>query len=235
MTAGTDHLISLARPGGRIVCTIWRGEALAAAGDHLGRAIAEATKTPPPEKRPAHLFDRINQPDSYAAWLTERGLSEVDVTVNEHDSGNGVAGDPRIRIPRRTGETPPDTVDAVRELYLASLSDEGVTELDATTLIGSGHRAYSWNGLGFRPAAGVFHPRESHLDPFRAGKACRRQLTRPSLLSSPSMTISMPRRARSRPDTGSRAISVTEGVSALSTMRALNVPRPAPRVPSTAP
>lgn len=34
----------------------------------------------------------------------------------------------------------PETVDIVRELYLASLRDEGVTHLDATTLIGSGYR-----------------------------------------------------------------------------------------------
>ncbi|WP_260478699.1 hypothetical protein [Kibdelosporangium aridum] len=34
-----------------------------------------------------------------------------------------------------------DTVDAVRELYLVSLRDDGVTELDATTLIGSGYRS----------------------------------------------------------------------------------------------
>jgi trans-aconitate methyltransferase len=144
MTAGTDHLISRARPGGRIVFTIWRGEAMAAAGDHLGRAIAEATKTPPPEKRPAHLFDRINQPDSYAAWLAERDLSKVEVTVNELRLtmtpevawlvilGSGYRG--------TLAKLSADTVDAVREYYLASLRDAGVTELDATTLIGSGRR-----------------------------------------------------------------------------------------------
>jgi hypothetical protein len=37
-------------------------------------------------------------------------------------------------------KVPADAVDAVRELYLASLRDEGVTELDASTLIGSGRR-----------------------------------------------------------------------------------------------
>lgn len=144
MTAGTEHLIGLARPGGRIVFTIWRGEAMAAAGHHLGLAIAEATNTPPPAERPVHLFDRINQADSYAAWLTERGLSDVDVTVNELSLtmtpdvawlvilGSGYRG--------ALASLSAETVARVRELYLASLHDDGVSELDATTLIGSGLR-----------------------------------------------------------------------------------------------
>jgi hypothetical protein len=32
-----------ARPGGRVVLTTWRGEAMQAAGRHLGRAVAAAT------------------------------------------------------------------------------------------------------------------------------------------------------------------------------------------------
>ncbi|WP_235039387.1 hypothetical protein [Kibdelosporangium aridum] len=43
--------------------------AMAAAGDRIGRAVAEATGTPLPDKRPAHLFDRINQADSYAGLV----------------------------------------------------------------------------------------------------------------------------------------------------------------------
>ncbi|MGC7103192.1 class I SAM-dependent methyltransferase, partial [Amycolatopsis lurida] len=42
MTAGTRHLLERARPGGRVVFTIWRGEAMAAAGRHLGAAVAAA-------------------------------------------------------------------------------------------------------------------------------------------------------------------------------------------------
>jgi hypothetical protein len=38
-------------------------------------------------------------------------------------------------------KVPAGEVDAVRELYLALLRQEGVTELDATTLIGSGRRS----------------------------------------------------------------------------------------------
>ncbi|MCO1574572.1 methyltransferase domain-containing protein [Crossiella sp. SN42] len=144
MTAGTDHLISRARPGGRVAFTIWRGDAMAAAGRHLGRAIAGATNTEPPAPRPPHLIDRVNQADSFAAWLTERGLREVEVTTHEKHLtmtpevawlvilGSGFRG--------ALGKLSPELVEDVRERYLASLRAEGVTELDATTLIGSGRR-----------------------------------------------------------------------------------------------
>jgi SAM-dependent methyltransferase len=58
VTAGTDHLISRTRAGGRVVFTIWKGDAMAAAGQHLGRAIAEITNTPPPAPRPSHCSTR---------------------------------------------------------------------------------------------------------------------------------------------------------------------------------
>ncbi|GGU27355.1 class I SAM-dependent methyltransferase [Lentzea flava] len=142
MTAGTDHLIGLARPGGRVVFTIWRGDAMAAAGRRLGRAIAEATNTPPAPPRPPHLIDQVNQAGTFAAWLTERGLDDVDVTVHEHALtmtpevawlvivGSGFRGG--------LEKVPADRRDAVREIYLASLLDDGEPELDATTLIGTG-------------------------------------------------------------------------------------------------
>ncbi len=144
MTAGTDHLISLAKPGGRVVFTIWRGESMAAAGRHLGLAVADVTGTPAPAPRPPHLIDRVNQPDAYADWLTGRGLAGVEVAVNEMALtmtpevawlvvvGSGFRG--------ALAKVPADRVEAVRERYLASLRDEGVTQLDATTLIGSGRR-----------------------------------------------------------------------------------------------
>ncbi|GAA3383640.1 class I SAM-dependent methyltransferase [Cryptosporangium minutisporangium] len=144
MTAGTEHLISRARPGGRVALTIWRGDAMAAAGHHLGRAVAEATNTPALGQRPPSLIDRINQADSYAAWLAERGLTDVDVTVEERH----LTMSPEVAWLVILGsgyraalvKLSPDVVEGVRERYLASLRADGVTELDATTLIGSGHR-----------------------------------------------------------------------------------------------
>ena len=144
MAAGTEHLISLARPGGRAVLTIWRDGAMLAAGRHLRRAITEATGVPPPQSREPRPVERINQVDRYVAWLRERGLVDVEVAVNRLAltmtpevawlviAGSGFRG--------ALAKVPAHALDAVREFYLASLRDEGMAELDATTLIGSGRR-----------------------------------------------------------------------------------------------
>ncbi|UMO99752.1 class I SAM-dependent methyltransferase [Amycolatopsis sp. EV170708-02-1] len=142
MTDGTDRLIARARPGGRAVFTIWRGGSMVAAGRHLGRAVAAVTDSAPPAEREPSLIDRIDQAGPYAAWLSERNLSDVDVVVNELRLsmtpeiawlvviGSGFRG--------LLADLEPGVVERVRERYLESLRAEGVTELDATTLIGSG-------------------------------------------------------------------------------------------------
>jgi SAM-dependent methyltransferase len=142
MTAGTERLIAQARPGGRVVLTIWRGEAMQAAGRHLGRAVAAATDAPPPEERKPHLIDRINHADSYAAWLTERGLRGVEVL--EHELSLTMTPDLAWLVITGSGfrgaiaGLDPGTVESVRRHYLDFLRADGLTELDATTLIGRG-------------------------------------------------------------------------------------------------
>ncbi|RSM57330.1 SAM-dependent methyltransferase [Amycolatopsis sp. WAC 01376] len=142
MTDGTERLISRARSGGRAVFTIWRGGSMVAAGRHLGRAVAAVTESAPPPEREPSLIDRVNQADTYTAWLSGRNLSDVDVVVNELRLtmtpevawlvviGSGFRG--------LLADLEPGAVEQVRERYLDSLRAEGVTELDATTLIGSG-------------------------------------------------------------------------------------------------
>lgn len=142
MTAGTRRLIRAARPGGRVVLTIWRGNAMAAAGRALGVAVAEATATEPPGEREPSLFDRINQADTFTDWLTGLGLSGVRVTVQQRALamapelawlvvlGSGYRG--------ALADLAPETAEEVRRRYLARLRDEGIDELDATTLIGTG-------------------------------------------------------------------------------------------------
>ncbi|MQA07415.1 MAG: methyltransferase domain-containing protein [Pseudonocardiaceae bacterium] len=142
MTAGTERLVGMARPGGRVGFTIWRGEAMVAAGKYLGRAVAEVTNTEPPGEREPHLIDRINQAEPFGAWLTGRGLSDVDVVTHELRLpmtpevawlvivGSGYRG--------ALTELEPDTVAAVRERYLSLLAEDEISELDAGTLIGVG-------------------------------------------------------------------------------------------------
>ncbi|UUV30960.1 class I SAM-dependent methyltransferase [Amycolatopsis roodepoortensis] len=142
MTDGTERLIDRARSGGRAVFTIWRGGSMVAAGRHLGRAVAAVTDSAPPPEREPGLIDRINQAGPYGEWLSERNLSDVDVVVNELRLemtpevawlvviGSGFRG--------LLDGLEPGVVEQVRGRYLDSLRAEGVTELDATTLIGSG-------------------------------------------------------------------------------------------------
>ncbi|WP_340688180.1 class I SAM-dependent methyltransferase [Amycolatopsis coloradensis] len=141
MTDGTERLIGRARSGGRAVFTIWRRGSMVTAGRHLGRAVAAVTDSAPPEREPG-LIDRINEAGPYSEWLSGRRLSDVDVVVNELR----LAMTPEIAWLVVIGsgfrglldDLEPGVVEQVRERYLDSLLAEGVTELDATTLIGSG-------------------------------------------------------------------------------------------------
>lgn len=144
MTAGTEHLVRRARPGGRVALTIWRAGAMELAGRHLRRAVAAATGGEPPGERSRHLLDDISRPGSYADWLAGRGLSDVDVAVHELalPMTPEIAWLVVIGSGYRSALTKLDdaTVADVRERYLASLREDGITELDATTLIGTGRR-----------------------------------------------------------------------------------------------
>jgi SAM-dependent methyltransferase len=142
MAAGARHLIGLARPGGRVVFTIWRGAAMAAPGEYIGRAVAEVKGQDPPAERPEGLFDRINQAEAYASWLGGLGLSDVHVRTRE----KRLSLTPGLAWLVITGSgyrsalsgLGSEEVRAVRERYLAALRADGVTGFDATTLIGSG-------------------------------------------------------------------------------------------------
>lgn len=146
ITAGTEYLIARARPGGRVALTLWRAGAVEPAGRYLGRAVAAATGEEAPGERPRYLFDEINKPDAYAAWLAERGLSDVEVTVREAR----LSMTPEIAwlvilgsgYRAKLTELAPETVEEVRERYLKALAADGVTELDVTTLIGFGRREW---------------------------------------------------------------------------------------------
>ncbi|GLY50830.1 methyltransferase domain-containing protein [Lentzea sp. NBRC 102530] len=143
--AGAEHLISLARPGGRAVFTIWRDGAVQEADRHLRRAIAQAIGVPPPQGRTSRAPGGLGEAGVYAAWLRERGLVDVEVSVNPL----ALTMTPETAWLVITGsglravlaKVPVHALEPVRECYLASLREEGLAELDATTLIGSGRRS----------------------------------------------------------------------------------------------
>ncbi|GAB3190431.1 class I SAM-dependent methyltransferase [Nesterenkonia suensis] len=141
MTAGTEHLVTRLRPGGRAAITIWRRGSMEAAGRHLGQAITAVTgeELPP---RPPHLLDEINTSETFGPWLADRGLRDVEVTESELRlplsadlawlviTGSGFAG--------MLTHLSEDQIERVRQEYLVSLQEAGAAELEATTLIGVG-------------------------------------------------------------------------------------------------
>ncbi|MFC7624324.1 class I SAM-dependent methyltransferase [Microlunatus sp. GCM10028923] len=141
LVSGTRQLIGMARPGGRIGFTIWRRGAMEVPGDHLARAVSTVTGAPAPERQP-HLINKINAAEPYAAWLESLDLTEVSVITEDLRlvlteelawliiTGSGY----RSAI---TGLSA-DQTSSVRDRYLATLAADGVTEIDATTLIGLG-------------------------------------------------------------------------------------------------
>jgi trans-aconitate methyltransferase len=142
MAAGTEHLITRARPGGRVGFTIWRRDAMIAPGMHLREAVSRVTGRPA-EPRPTGPVEAVNLPGDYHAWLTERGLTDVTVTTNELRlpltpdlAWLVVTGSGFVTILDGLDQ---DQIEGVRAEYLDSLNRAGVTELDATTLIGVGY------------------------------------------------------------------------------------------------
>lgn len=106
MTAGTERLISRARPGGRVVFTIWREGAMVTAGRHVGRAVAAVTASAPRPEREPGLLDRI-QPGGRLRRLAFRPRSvrcgrRSQRTAADHDPGSGLAGHHRLRFSRRS-------------------------------------------------------------------------------------------------------------------------------------
>ncbi|XTZ13674.1 class I SAM-dependent methyltransferase [Micromonospora echinospora] len=143
MAAGTEHLVRCARPGGRVGLTIWRRGAMEVAGRQLQEAVARVIgKAPQP--RPSSPLHAVSDADAYRAWLERRGLTDVTV----HTRQMRLRLTPEIAWLIITGSgfvaalsgMDSSAAGAVRNEYLESLSRAGVTELDATTLIGIGTR-----------------------------------------------------------------------------------------------
>ncbi|BEL06812.1 hypothetical protein Q0Z83_050030 [Actinoplanes sichuanensis] len=142
MAAGTEHLISRARPGGRAGFTIWRRDAMVAPGTYLRQAVSRVTGNPP-EPRPSGPVEEIDVAGAFRSWLAERGLSDVTVTTHElrlavtpELAWLVVTGSGFVTV--LSGLDEAQTAE-VRAVYLDSLLRDGVTEFDATTLVGVGY------------------------------------------------------------------------------------------------
>jgi SAM-dependent methyltransferase len=153
--AGTRHLIERARPGGRVVITMWAEGALAPlpeilmsvlsdgdADDEADEADDDAPGDRDDHQRPAP--DAARTPGSLAQWLTGLGLEHVRAeTVQRHVeftpdfAWSFVVGTTLHAV---LGDLDDEAVAAVRERYLAALDERGVTSIDISTLIAVGRR-----------------------------------------------------------------------------------------------
>lgn len=143
MAAGTEHLVSRARPGGRVAVTVWRSGAMMVAGRHLTAAVDRVLGREPTPPRP-HPLATIDRPARFGSWLADRGLDNVTVSTHELHldaspdmawllvTGSGF-------VAALTGLDEQEVAD-VRSTYWASLAAEGVQSFDATTLTGVGVR-----------------------------------------------------------------------------------------------
>ena len=143
---GVRHLVERAKPGGRVAIAVWARGALEPLPELLAAAALpddeEAAGTPAPAPAPA--LEAIETPGTLAQWLHGLGLEQVRAeAVQRHlDLSPELAW----RIVEGTGQgaaiadLDDDERDAVRERFLAAISEREVTTVDLTTLIAIGLR-----------------------------------------------------------------------------------------------
>lgn len=140
MEIGSAHLVSLLRPGGRFAATTWESSAIKPVPEILVDALrAEGAAPQGPLDPPS---GRIQTPETFAAWLTDLGLTDVEVTEVPHrvpldaDVAWAIVMGAAMRALLMGLDE--ETVERVRARFGTMLADRGVETFNATTLIGTG-------------------------------------------------------------------------------------------------
>ncbi|MFE5670836.1 class I SAM-dependent methyltransferase [Agromyces sp. NPDC056523] len=134
---GTEHLVQCARPGGRVVITVWAHGALEPLGEIVAAGPADGgdDDVTPPTRHHALTVAHAETAGTFAHWLTERGLVEVRAeTVARHLE---VTPDVAWDIAAATGLAEPS---AGHDRFVADLEARDVSSIDVTVLIAVGHR-----------------------------------------------------------------------------------------------
>ncbi|MFC4000229.1 class I SAM-dependent methyltransferase [Prauserella oleivorans] len=144
MDAGAARLIGLLRPGGRFAVTTWLAGGMADLVP-IGRAaaaperpeLAEAPRDPGPSAR-------IDTPDKLREWLSTLGLHGVTVhlarftqPLQPDDWWTFLLGSSMRGF---VAGLPDDALHRVRSRFLDALARDGRDTLDASTIVGIGHR-----------------------------------------------------------------------------------------------
>lgn len=140
MDAGTAHLASLLRPGGRLVVTTWASGGMEPLSAIVARAVNEVRpREPPVQPGASQAVRRIDTGHKCAEWL--RGLGLPDVTV--HEVALSVPLDEELAwsmvlgtgMRRMLADLDESTVEHVREQYLETLAHEGIEAFNGDSLI----------------------------------------------------------------------------------------------------
>jgi len=148
--AGTRHLVECVRPGGRAAFAVWARGAL----DPLPELLAGALPADAPSADDPGAPDRstvapltIAEADTagmFAHWLAGIGLVEVraEAVVRHLDLTGELAWALVVSTGLRSslGDLDDETLDGVRERFLAGLEAREVATVDITTLIAVGRR-----------------------------------------------------------------------------------------------
>ncbi|WP_438853812.1 class I SAM-dependent methyltransferase [Agromyces sp. M3QZ16-3] len=144
-SAGVEHLVQCARPGGRVAVTVWADGAFAPLPELLASALAEGEDLEPALDGDGDgVVSGAGTAGGFAHWLAERGLVDVRAeAVPRHldltrERSWALVGGTRMRA--LLGDLDDEAIEAVRERYLAAIEERGVASVDLTTLIGVGHR-----------------------------------------------------------------------------------------------
>ena len=141
---GTEHLVQCARPGGRVVITVWAHGALEPLGELLAAEAASADDGEDDGDgdddasgtgSPALTIEHAETAGTFAHWLAERGL--VDVRAETVSRRLEVTPELAWEVATATGLVEPD---ADRDRFVADLESRDVSSIDVTVLIAVGHR-----------------------------------------------------------------------------------------------
>ncbi|BDZ64196.1 hypothetical protein GCM10025877_11340 [Agromyces mangrovi Wang et al. 2018] len=144
--AGAEHLVSLARPGGRVGFTIWAPGAI----EPLAEALFEALLPFRPELEDLDLADMspvmrsASTPGALAVWMGGLGLTQVRADAVPRtlelspELAWGFARGTGMRA--LFGDLGARKVEEVRTAFLATIAEREIERIDASTLVGVGRR-----------------------------------------------------------------------------------------------
>jgi ubiquinone/menaquinone biosynthesis C-methylase UbiE len=142
MDTATDRLVSLCRPGGKVVVTTWGADAIMPVPAILAEAVAaEGGEV----KARGASGVSIETPEKFTDWLQARGLHDVKVVAKPHsmplneETAWAIVMGSAMRM--RLNGVAESVLPTVRARFLDLLAARKVDQMNAISLIGVGRTA----------------------------------------------------------------------------------------------